>query len=91
MTEYKTITIEKGSGGYGGPLTITPTEKRNKIVYIVGGGMKPDVVDRIAELSGAEPVNGFNNSVPDDEIFVAVIDCGGSLRCGLYPERTSRP
>lgn len=86
-TLQHTITITKGSGGYGGPLTIAPTETRNKIVYIVGGGMKPDVVDRIAELTGAEPVNGFNNSVPEDEIFCVVIDCGGSLRCGLYPKK----
>lgn len=87
MTEYRTITIKRGSGGYGGPLTVTPTATRNKVVYIVGGGMKPDVVDRICELSGAEAVNGFNNTVPDEEIFVAVIDCGGSLRCGLYPRK----
>ena len=87
MSEYRTITISKGPGGYGGPLTLTPTEKKNKIVYIVGGGMKPDVVDRIAELSGAEPVNGFNTSVPDDETFLVVNDCAGSLRCGLYPKK----
>lgn len=87
MSEYNTITINRGPGGYGGPLTITPTEKKNKIVYIVGGGAKPDVVDRIAELSGAEPVNGFTTSIPDDETFCVVIDCGGSLRCGLYPKK----
>ncbi|MGO1384966.1 MAG: PTS glucitol/sorbitol transporter subunit IIB [Arachnia sp.] len=83
----RTITIRKGSGGYGGPLTIAPTATRNKIVYIVGGGMKPDVVDKIAELTGAEPFNGFTSSVPEDEIFCVVIDCGGSLRCGLYPKK----
>ena len=87
MSEYRSITVVKGPGGYGGPLTVTPDEKRNKIVYIVGGGQKPDVVDKIAELTGAIPVNGFNTSVPDDEHFVAVIDCGGSLRCGLYPKK----
>jgi PTS system glucitol/sorbitol-specific IIC component len=87
MSEYRGITVVKGPGGYGGPLTIAPDEKRNKIVYIVGGGQKPDVVDKIAELTGAIPVNGFNTSVPDDEHFVAVIDCGGSLRCGLYPKK----
>ncbi len=87
MSEYRGITVVKGPGGYGGPLTVTPDEKRNKIVYIVGGGQKPDVVDKIAELTGAIPVNGFNTSVPDDEHFVAVIDCGGSLRCGLYPKK----
>ena len=87
MSEYRGITVVRGAGGYGGPLTIAPDEKRNKIVYIVGGGQKPDVVDKIAELTGAIPVNGFNTSVPDDEHFVAVIDCGGSLRCGLYPKK----
>ena len=87
MSEFSTITVSKGPGGYGGPLTITPDEKRNKVVYIVGGGQKPEVVDRIAELTGAEAVNGFNTRVPDDEHFCVVIDCGGSLRCGLYPKK----
>ena len=90
MSELRTITVSKGPSGYGGPLTITPDEKRNKIVYIVGGGQKPEVVDKIAELSGAEPVNGFNTRVPDDEHFCVVIDCGGSLRCGLYPKKAFR-
>lgn len=87
MPEYRSITVRKGPGGYGGPLTITPDGTRNKIVYIVGGGTRPAVVDRIAELSGAEPVNGFTTKVPEEEHFCAVIDCGGSLRCGLYPKK----
>ena len=84
---YHSIVVGRGSGGYGGPLTITPTETKNKILYIVGGGQRPDVVDRIAELSGAIPVNGFSTAVPDGEVAVAVIDCGGTLRCGLYPKK----
>ena len=87
MSQYRTIVIERGSGGFGGPLTLTPTEQKNKVLYIVGGGMRPDVVDRICELSGAEAVNGFSTSIPDDEVFAAVIDCGGTLRCGLYPKK----
>ncbi|WP_237225040.1 PTS glucitol/sorbitol transporter subunit IIB [Rothia nasisuis] len=87
MSEYKAITITRGGSGFGGPLTIKPTAERNKVVYIVGGGMKPDVVDRIVELTGAEPVNGFKTTVSDEEIFAAVIDCGGTLRCGLYPKK----
>jgi PTS system glucitol/sorbitol-specific IIB component len=87
MTEYRSVIVKRGNGGYGGPLTITPTPERDKVVYIVGGGVKPDVVDRICDLSGAEAVNGFATSVPDDQICAVVIDCGGTLRCGIYPKK----
>ena len=87
MVEYHGVVITKGSGGFGGPLTVTPTETKNKLVYITGGGAKPDVVDKIVELTGAIPVNGFKTSVPDDETFAVVIDCGGTLRCGIYPKK----
>ena len=87
MAQYRTIKIKKGNGGFGGPLIVTPTEQRNNIVYITGGGAKPDIVDRIAELTGAEPVNGFKTSVPDEQIAIAIIDCGGTLRCGIYPQK----
>ncbi|RLP10040.1 PTS glucitol/sorbitol transporter subunit IIB [Propionibacterium australiense] len=84
---YHALTVTRGSSGYGGPLTIKAEGTRNKIVYIVGGGSKPVVVEKMEELSGMESVNGFNTTVPDEEIAVAVIDCGGTLRCGLYPKK----
>lgn len=87
MAQYRSIKIVKGSGGYGGPLVITPTSQKNKIVYITGGGAKPDIVDKIVNLTGAEAVNGFKTSVPDETIFLAIIDCGGTLRCGIYPQK----
>ena len=59
MTKYNSIKVEKGSGGWGGPLIITPTEQKHKFIYIVGGGEKPAIVDRIAELTGMEAVNGL--------------------------------
>lgn len=84
---YKSIKVVKGSGGYGGPLVITPTEQRHKFIYITGGGEKPEIVDKIVELTGMEAVNGFKTSIPDDEIALAIVDCGGTLRCGIYPKK----
>ena len=83
---YKTITIKAGSGGWGGPLTITPTEKCNNVLSVTGGGIHP-VAEKIAEMTGAEAVDGFKESLPDDEVLVAVVDCGGTARCGVYPKK----
>ncbi|UJS28239.1 PTS glucitol/sorbitol transporter subunit IIB [Macrococcoides canis] len=82
----KKVKVIKGSGGFGGPLEIGINGKKDKLVYITGGH-KPAIVDKIAEITGATPVNGFETSVPDDEIMAAVIDCGGTLRCGIYPQK----
>ena len=87
MAEYKAIRVEKGSGGFGGPLVIQGTEKKNKVMYITGGGVAPEILPRIVELTGLEPVNGFKTSAPEDELALVIIDCGGTLRCGLYPKK----
>lgn len=87
MSEYKAIKIVKGSGGFGGPLVVAPTAEKDKLVYITGGGAKPDIVDKIVELTGCTAVNGFKTSVPESEIFLVIIDCGGTLRCGIYPQK----
>lgn len=87
MGSYKSAKVVKGNGGFGGPLVITPREGKDKIVYIVGGGNKPAIVDKLVELTGAAAVNGFKTSVPDDAIAAVVIDCGGTLRCGIYPKK----
>lgn len=84
---YQSIKVVKGSGGFGGPLVITPTPEKHKFIYITGGGEKPEIVDKIVELTGMEAVNGFKTSIPDDEISLAIVDCGGTLRCGIYPKK----
>ncbi|MBQ9050765.1 MAG: PTS glucitol/sorbitol transporter subunit IIB [Lachnospiraceae bacterium] len=84
-TGYHTITITRGDGGYGGPLTITPTEERHIVLYMTGGGLEPEPLAKIVVLSGMEPVNGNQETCPDEEVALAIIDCGGTLRCGIYP------
>ena len=84
MAEYKAVKIEAGRGGWGGPLTIKPTDQRKLIVSVTGGGIHP-VAQKIAELTGGEPFDGFKSSAPFDKIAVAVIDCGGTARVGVYP------
>jgi PTS system glucitol/sorbitol-specific IIB component len=58
------VRIEKGPGGFGGPLIIRTTDVKNKVVCITGGDLHP-VAIKIAEMLGAELVNGFKTGVPD--------------------------
>lgn len=87
MSAYRSIRVQHGPGGFGGPLTITPTEQRNKVMYITGGGAEPECLAKIIELTGLTPVNGFKTNCPEEELALVIIDCGGTLRCGIYPKK----
>lgn len=81
---YKTVFVAPGNNGWGVGFTLTPSDKKNKVVSVTGGGIHP-VAQRIADLTGAEAWDGFKNQVPEDEMLCAVIDCGGTARIGVYP------
>lgn len=83
---YKAVTVRAGSGGWGGPLTFKADEKKNKILSVTGGGIHP-VAQKLAEMTGGVALDGFKTTAPDDEILCAVVDCGGTARCGVYPKK----
>lgn len=83
---YQAVTITKGRGGWGSGLTLQPTDEKNVVLSVTGGGIHP-VAAKIAELTGAEAVDGFTNHVPDEKVLCAVINCGGTARIGVYPRK----
>src|ERR687893_480411 len=83
---FRAVRIERGAQGWGGPLVIQPTAEKDKIVAVTGGGI-PEVAQRIAELTGAEAVDGFRAPPPESEIAAVVVDCGGTARAGVYPRK----
>ncbi len=86
MEQYQSIKVSAGKGGFGGPLLLTPTAEKNIVVNITGGIISP-VAEKIAEMTGCTLIDGFKTKAPDHEILCVVIDCGGTLRCGIYPQK----
>ncbi len=85
-TRFKSVTVSRGPGGWGGPLVITPTAERDKIMAVTGGDI-PEVARRLAEMTGATVVDGFRTPPPESEVAAVVVDCGGTARCGVYPRK----
>lgn len=82
--DFKAVKIEHGLRGWGGPLVVQPTTQRNLIYSVTGGGIHP-VAQKIADLTGATPFDGFKSKADFEQIACAVIDCGGTARVGVYP------
>lgn len=78
--------VNKGSGGFGTPLEIAVDEERNKIVSMTGTGIHP-VAQKIAEITGGEAVDGFRKVYPDKETACVIVNCGGTLRLGMFPKK----
>ena len=78
--------VSKGSGGFGTPLEISVEGERNKIVSMTGTGIHP-VAKKIAEITGGEAVDGFRKVIPDKVIACVIVNCGGTLRLGMFPKK----
>jgi PTS system glucitol/sorbitol-specific IIB component len=85
VATYRAVKVNKGSGGWGKGLMVQPTAEKKYIVSVTGGGIHP-LAQKIAELTGAEAIDGFKQSVDREEMACVVIDCGGTARCGVYPK-----
>lgn len=83
----KGIIINNNNGGYGGPLKVVSTNKKNKFMYLLSSGNVTPEVLKIIELTGMIAINGYTEKVQEEELALVVIDCGGSLRCGVYPRK----
>lgn len=79
------VIIHKGKSGWGGPLLLEPVEQRQVVASITGGGIHP-VAQKIADLLGVDAHDGFKEKVDPEMMICAVIDCGGTARCGVYPK-----
>ncbi len=82
--EYRKVRIKPGKRGWGVGLEVKPEDGKNLIYSVTGGGIHP-VAQRIADLTGGKPFDGFRSKADFHEIAVAVIDCGGTARIGVYP------
>ena len=79
------IKVTPGAEGFGTGLTF-PIASGLKVVSLTGREIHP-VARRLGELAQSEVINGFKAVPPDEETLCVVINCGGSLRCGLYPKK----
>lgn len=82
--EYRTVRVKPGARGWGSGWTVTPEPGKDLIYSVTGGGIHP-VAQRIADLTGGRAFDGFKSKASFEEIAVAVIDCGGTARIGVYP------
>ena len=70
MNKYKSIIIKRGPKGWGGPLTIVPTQVKNKILVVTTDGFPP-LAKYIANLTGCELIDGFKIMVPEEEVVLS--------------------
>ena len=85
MNKYKSIIIKRGSKRLGWSVNNCSNQVKNKILVVTTDGFPP-LAKYIANLTGCELIDGFKIMVPEEEVVLAIIDCGGIARCGIYPK-----
>ena len=84
MSQY--FILRRGdSAGWGGPLAVK-IDPEKKILSMTGRGID-DFIQELGDRMGVPVVDGFKTPIPDEEVLIAVVSCGGTLRCGVYPQK----
>ena len=81
----KIILQRDGNAGWGGPLEVV-IEPGKKILSMTGRGIET-FTQELADKMGVEVVDGFKEALSDDQVLLAIVSCGGTLRCGVYPQK----
>ena len=81
----KTVLIKKGHSGIGDDMYLS-RDTRMVILSLTGKTIDP-VAKKLGEMLEMTVVNGFDAMPDDKKILCVVINCGGSLRCGIYPQK----
>ena len=81
----KTVLIKKGHSGIGDDMYLY-RDTRMVILSLTGKTIDP-VAKKLGEMLEMTVVNGFDAMPDDKKILCVVINCGGSLRCGIYPQK----
>ena len=81
----KIILQRDGNAGWGGPLEVV-IEPGKKILSMTGRGIE-SFTQELADKMGVEVVDGFKEALSDDQVLLAIVSCGGTLRCGVYPQK----
>lgn len=81
----KTVLIKKGHSGIGDDMYLY--HDASKVILSLTGKTIDPVAKTLGKMLDMQVVNGFEAMPDDKKILCVVINCGGSLRCGIYPQK----
>ncbi|MBU5602979.1 MULTISPECIES: PTS glucitol/sorbitol transporter subunit IIB [Citrobacter] len=81
----KTVLIKKGHSGIGDDMYLS--RDTSKVILSLTGKSIDPIAKKLGDMLEMPVVNGFDAMPDDKKILCVVINCGGSLRCGIYPQK----